>query len=181
MVHRWSCVDPRTGPVIRPSTFKNIIRRYDDMEVPLIFSFWFMVAAYVIHVLDESLLGGSFVEKVQQHWWPEYSWTKFFWFNAGYFAVMIASVVLYDQRGGEWVILPLAWATERLCNGFWHVWWSVHFREYSPGLLSSILIWMDSYFIVRYRPVGERIAPRTLWLAALIGFISATFFAFFIP
>jgi hypothetical protein len=31
-----------------------------------------MVAAYVIHVLDESLLGGSFVEKVQQHWWPEY-------------------------------------------------------------------------------------------------------------
>jgi hypothetical protein len=31
------------------------------MNVPLIFSFWFMVAAYVIHVIDESLLGGSFV------------------------------------------------------------------------------------------------------------------------
>jgi hypothetical protein len=44
------------------------------MDVPLIFSFWFMVAAYVIHVLDESLLGGSFVEKVRQHWWPQYSW-----------------------------------------------------------------------------------------------------------
>jgi hypothetical protein len=28
--------------------------------VPLIFRFWFMVAAYVIHVIDESLLGGSF-------------------------------------------------------------------------------------------------------------------------
>ncbi len=27
------------------------------MTLPLIFSFWFMVAAYVIHVLDESLLG----------------------------------------------------------------------------------------------------------------------------
>jgi len=39
---------------------QNIIRRYDDMEVPLILSFWFMVAAYVIHMLDESLLGGSF-------------------------------------------------------------------------------------------------------------------------
>jgi hypothetical protein len=37
------------------------------MDVPLIFSFWFMVAAYVIHVLDESLLGGSFVEKVQHN------------------------------------------------------------------------------------------------------------------
>ena len=27
------------------------------MRVPLIFSLWFMVAAYVVHVLDESLLG----------------------------------------------------------------------------------------------------------------------------
>lgn len=57
----------------------------------------------------------------------------------------------------------------------------MHFREYSPGLLSSILIWMDSYFIVRYRPVGEAIAPRTLWLAALIGLIAAAFLAFYIP
>ncbi|MGD0965657.1 MAG: hypothetical protein ABSA57_17340 [Candidatus Acidiferrales bacterium] len=55
------------------------------MTLPLTVSFWFMVAAYVICVLDESLLGGSFVEKIRQHWWPEYSWTKFFWFNAGYF------------------------------------------------------------------------------------------------
>lgn len=80
------------------------------MDLPLIFSFWLMVAAYVIHVIDESLLGGSFVEKVQQHWWPRHSWRKFFWFNTGYFSVMIASVVLYDLRGGGWLILPLAWA-----------------------------------------------------------------------
>ncbi len=26
------------------------------------------------------------------------------------------------------------------------------FREYSPGLVTSILMWVDSYFIVRYRP-----------------------------
>jgi hypothetical protein len=47
------------------------------MSILLVFSFWFMVAAYVIHVIDGSLLGGSFVEKVQEHWWPQYSWTKF--------------------------------------------------------------------------------------------------------
>jgi hypothetical protein len=105
--------------------------------MPLILCFWFMVAAYVVHVLDESLLGGSFVEKVRQHWWPEYSWTKFFWFNSGYFAIMIASVVLYDLRGGGWIILPLAWSIERLCNGFWHLWWTIHFHEYSPGLLPA--------------------------------------------
>ena len=140
-----------------------------------------MVAAYVIHVIDESLLGGSFVEKVQEHWWPEYSWVKFFWFNLGYFAIMIASVVAYDVRGGSWVMFPLAWAIERFCNGLWHVWWAMRFREYSPGLVSSILIWMDSYFIVRYRPADEVITPRCLWVAVILGLLAATFLALYIP
>jgi hypothetical protein len=48
------------------------------MYVPLIFSSWFMVAVYVVPVIDESVLGGSLVEKVRQHCWPQYSWTKFF-------------------------------------------------------------------------------------------------------
>jgi hypothetical protein len=151
------------------------------MNISLIFSFWFMVAAYVIHGIDESLLGGSFVDKVRQHWWPQYSWKKFFWFNTGYFVIMIASVVAYDLRGRSWLILPLAWAIERLCNGFWHLWWTIGFREYSPGLVSSILIWMDSYFIVRYRPVEETIAPRTLWSAVFVGLLAAAFLALYIP
>ena len=68
------------------------------MNIPLIFSLWFMVAAYVIHVLHESLLGGSFVEQVQQDWWPEYSWKKFSWFNTGYFVIMIGSVVALTRQ-----------------------------------------------------------------------------------
>lgn len=151
------------------------------MEVPLIFSFWFMVAAYVIHVLDESLLGGSFVEKVQQHWWPEYSWTKFFWFNTGYFIIMIASVLLYDFLGGRWVILPLAWAIERLCNGFWHLWWAIRYREYSPGLVTSILMWMTAYFIFRYHPASEQLSGPVLGPALAIGLAAACFLSFYIP
>src|SRR5271165_7009052 len=145
------------------------------MTVPLILSFWFMVAAYVVQVIDESLLGGSFVEKIREHWWPEYSWRKFFWFNAGYFVIMISSVVLYDVFDGSFVVLPLAWAIERTCNGFWHVWWTVRYREYSPGLVTSILIWMDSYFILRYRPASE-VVSGTEWLAAaVIGLLAALF------
>jgi hypothetical protein len=137
------------------------------MRLPLLFSFWFTVAAYVVHVIDESLLGGSFVEKVRQHWWPEYSWTKFFWFNAAYFLVMVASVILYDFRRGAWMILSLAWVIERACNGVWHFGWTIHFREYSPGLVSSILMWMNLYFVLRYRPAEEVILPGE-WIASLI-------------
>jgi hypothetical protein len=152
-----------------------------DVALPLIFSFWCLVAAYVIHVIDESLLGGSFVEKVRQHWWPEYSWRKFFWFNTGYFAVMIASVLAYDVAGGAWLILPLAWSIERTCNGFWHVWWTVHFREYSPGLLTSILFWMDFYFILRYRPVSQPLGLPVFLPALAIGLAAAAFLSFYIP
>lgn len=48
-------------------------------------------------------------------------------------------------------------------------------------LVSSILIWMDSYFIVRYGPGAETIAPQTLWGAVIIGLLYATFLAFYIP
>jgi hypothetical protein len=47
--------------------------------------------------------------------------------------------------------------------------------------VSSILIWMDSYFIVRYRPVGETIEAQTFWGALIIGLLAATFLAFYIP
>src|SRR3984885_5726566 len=105
------------------------------MHLPLIFSCWFMVATYVVHVIDESLMGGSFVEKVREHWWPEYCWTKFFWFNAGYFMLMIASVVLYDSLHGTWLILPLAWLIERFGNGFWHLAWAIVFANIPrPGV-----------------------------------------------
>jgi hypothetical protein len=52
--------------------------------------------------------------------------------------LMIASVVLYDSLHGRWLILPLAWLTERFCIGFWHLAWAIRLREYSPGLVPSI-------------------------------------------
>jgi hypothetical protein len=151
------------------------------MAFPLILSFWFLVAAYVIHVIDESLLGGSFVQKVREHWWPEYTWTKFFWFNTAYFIIMIASVVAYDFLGGAWLILPLAWSIERTCNGFWHVWWAIHFREYSPGLVSSILFWMQFYFILRYGRTSEMFARPIFIPALVIGLMFTAFLFFYFP
>lgn len=151
------------------------------MHLPLIFSFWFTVAAYVVHVIDESLIGGSFVEKVREYWWPEYSWRKFFWFNAGYFTIMIASVVLYDLRGGAWLVFPLAWSIERMCNGLWHVGWTVHFREYSPGLVTSILMWMNFYFILRYTPPEQAIGQEMWVRAVIIGGLFTAFLVFYIP
>lgn len=152
------------------------------MHIPWVLSFWMMIAAYVIHVLDESLLGGSFVEKVRVHWWAQYTWRKFFWFNAVYFVVMFGSVVVFDRLAGHSVILPLAWVIERFCNSIWHIWWSIRFREYSPGLVSCILIWIDTYFVVFYRATPlPSFTPLDFWVALAIGLGFAAFLAFYIP
>jgi hypothetical protein len=37
------------------------------LTIPLVASFWMMMAVYVIHIMDESLHGGSFVEKAKAH------------------------------------------------------------------------------------------------------------------
>lgn len=167
------CGQPIPQASLAPFALRNV-------HVPLVFSFWFTVAAYVVHCIDESLLGGGFVEKVRQRWWPKYSWTKFFWSHSAYFLVMITSVVLYDFRGGAWMFLPLAWVIERACNGVWHVAWSVRFHEYSPGLVSSILMWMNLYFVVRYHPADEAITPK-IWIPALmiVGFFMAFLVMYF--
>ena len=150
-------------------------------SVPLGYSFWFMLVAYVVHIIDESLLGGSFVEKVREHWWPKYSWRKFFWLNTGYLLLMFASILLYDRIGRAALWLPLAWAIERFFNAVWHVWWSIHFREYSPGLLTSLLIWMQTYFIVVCRPPSDSLELHAIWLGIILGLFAAAFVSFYMP
>jgi hypothetical protein len=42
------------------------------MNMTLSFLFWAVFASYVIHIVDETLIGGGFVAKVREHWWPSY-------------------------------------------------------------------------------------------------------------
>jgi hypothetical protein len=79
------------------------------------------------------------------------------------------------------MILPLAWVIERACNGVWHVGWAIRFREYSPGLVSSILMWMNLYLVLRYHPSHEAI-PSGIWIQALmIGGAFAVFLMLYFP
>jgi Protein of unknown function with HXXEE motif len=131
--------------------------------------FWGVAAAYVMHILDETLMNGGFVALVQKHWWPAYNDRKFFWFNTGYMVILIASILLYENLGGHWVVLPLIWVFERAAHGItFHLWWTVRYREYSPGLVTSILFWILAYFTIRdaIRP-GSIIPAGAEWGAGL--------------
>jgi hypothetical protein len=94
---------------------------------------------------------------------------------------MGGSIVLYDRGGNNFLFLPVAWAFERLANSFWNVWWSARFHEYSPGLLTSFLIWIQTYFIVFGRPHDQILDAGTIWPALLLCFTASAFLSFYTP
>jgi hypothetical protein len=149
-------------------------------SIPLVYSFGFMLVVYVLHIIDESRLGGSFVEKVQQHWWPQYSWRKFFWFNTGYLLIMSISIVLYDRLGSAFLFLPVEWpwkgsSTRSGTRG------GQFTSTNMPGLLTSLLMWLETYFIVFCQRPYETLSLPSLWPGLLLGLLAAVFLTFSMP
>ena len=108
--------------------------------------YWALLASYVVHILDETLLNGGFVQWIRDNFWPSYTMRMFFWFNAGAIAAIAISNLLFDSLGGHWVILPLIFLAGFVTHVFTvHVYWTIRRNTYSPGLLTSLL-----YVIVYY-------------------------------
>jgi len=113
--------------------------------------FWALLASYIVHILDETLLGGGFVQWIVDNFWPTYTMRMFFWFNAGAIAAIAISNLLFDSLGGHWVILPLIWVAGFVTHtATVHVYWTIRRNTYSPGLLTSLLYVIVFYLLIRY-------------------------------
>jgi hypothetical protein len=110
-----------------------------SFSIPIQLLFWGFVAVYVIHILEESVLGENFVDKVRKNFIPFYDWTKFFWFNTFLLSLNVVAIIVYDIAGGRWIIFPLSLAVERTLNGMWHLGETIVTRKFSSGLLASTL------------------------------------------
>jgi hypothetical protein len=133
---------------------------------------WALLAAYVVHLLDETLMNGGFVQWVSRHFWPGYSPRMFFWFNAGAVVAIAASNLLFDVFGGHLVVLPLFWIFGFALHGVSvHIYWTVRQRDYSPGLVSSTLYWIVAYLVTRYGFAAGQVTAADFWTGALAGMI----------
>src|SRR5438034_11599457 len=120
--------------------------------------FWALLASYIVHILDEALLNGGFVQWIANNFWPTYTMRMFFWFNAGAFGAMATSNLLFDSLGGHWVILPLIFLAGFVTHAATvHVYWTIRRNTYSPGLLTSLL-----YVIVFYRLMTSGLGPHRI-------------------
>jgi hypothetical protein len=132
--------------------------------------FWTFLASYIIHILDESLLNGGFVQWIRDNFWPTYTWRMFFWFNAGAIAAISVSNVLFDSLGGHWVILPLIWVAGFVTHAASvHLYWTIRGNTYSPGLLTSLLYVVVFYLVIRYALGPHLISGADFAIGTVVG------------
>lgn len=123
--------------------------------------FWAFFASYVVHILDETLINGGFVKWIADNFWPTYRVRMFFWFNAAFLGLIAASNVLFDCLGGHWLILPLIFVAGFVTHVFTvHLYWTIRFNTYSPGLLTSTLYLVVFYLLIRYG-LGDHLISGT--------------------
>jgi hypothetical protein len=123
--------------------------------------FWAFFASYIVHLLDESLLNGGFVQWVVTNFWPTYRMRMFFWFNATAIVAIAASNALFDTLGGHWIVLPLIWVAGFVTHAAtFHLYWTIRRNDYSPGLATSLLYVVIFYLVIKYG-VGDGLVSRT--------------------
>ena len=132
--------------------------------------FWALLASYVVHILDETILNGGFVQWIRDNFWPSYTMRMFFWFNAGAIALIVISNLLFDSLGGHWVILPLIFLVGFVTHVFTvHVYWTMRRNTYSPGLLTSLLYVIVFYLLIRYGLGPHLISGLDFAIGTLVG------------
>jgi len=140
-------------------------------RIPLRYMFWAVLYSFIINLLDETMMNGGFVEGMRTHFWAGFSSDKFFAMNGLFILFITLSILIYERRGGAWVMFPLFWSIERTFNGFWHVWWTLAFLSYSPGLVTSGLFWIITYLLVKENYRQGDFTRRQLLTATVAAFI----------
>lgn len=152
----------------------------------LIFLFWANFAAFTIHLMDETLMGGGFVPFIQMHFWSGFLISDFVIANTVWLILIAISNLLYDFIGNRYAMIsaiPLFFVWERVFNGLFHIGSSFYLNVYSPGLVTSGLFFVILYLICRYGLLKGDI-PKVAFFASAIAaaifeivFLSSMFWA----
>jgi hypothetical protein len=145
----------------------------------LTFLFWANFAAFIVHLLDETLMGGGFVPFVQSHFWTGFLMGDFVFANALWLILIALSNILYDWLGNRFAFIsafPMFFLWERCFNAFAHIGLSFHFNEYCPGLVSSVLFFVIFYLIFRFIVLRGHMRWSVFLISGTPAFIFETVF-----
>jgi hypothetical protein len=132
--------------------------------------FWAFFGAYVVHLIDETLIAGGFVTWIARSFWPSYHAIMFFWFNAALLGLIALGNVMFESLGGHWVILPIIFIGGFATHAFTlHLYWTIRQLAYSPGLLTSLLYLVVFYLLARYGLGGHLVTAFDFWVGTVVG------------
>lgn len=140
--------------------------RADGKETILL---WLFPATYMIHIAEEYWVGGGFsayIARVRNVNLPP---SMFLLMNGIGLGLMILGVVLSRRYNfTQWLLACLGMIV--LGNGLSHTINSVVRREYNPGLISGLLIWIPLGLAALVYVKGH-MARRRFWTALAIGIV----------
>jgi hypothetical protein len=122
---------------------------------------WLFPATYALHILEEWRGGEGFTAWMARVAGVELSTGRFLVWNAAGLVLMSVGVLLTMRfRHLRW--LTLAYGTAFLLNALSHLAASLYTNSYSPGLISSLLLWLPlgTLALVRFRSTLSRRARR---------------------
>ena len=130
---------------------------------------WLPLAAVALHLVEEFVWPGGFAD-----WYRAYrparavSVTTAFlwWINAVLVALAIAPVVLGATRQG--IALWLVVASVGAANGAFHLWATLAWRRYSPGLVTGVLVYVPLALAGFWYAVTTRAVPPSALVQAIV-------------
>ena len=130
---------------------------------------WLFPATYALHIVEEVWGGEGFGAWLGRVAGVELEATQFLVWNALALLLMAAGVVL-TLRFGHMRWLLVAYAVAFLLNAISHLAASLYTVSYSPGLVSSLLLWLPlcALTLLRFRKTLSRRARRAGLLVGLL-------------
>lgn len=128
---------------------------------------WLFPVTFVIHIAEEYWGGGGFSAYMVRARGVSLSPSRFLLMNSFGFGLMLLGVLLARKFGfTRWLVVCLGALV--LGNGLSHTINGVVSREYNPGLVSGLLIWIPlGLLAVLY--LKRRMAGRMYWTALAVG------------
>lgn len=130
---------------------------------------WLFPATYALHILEEWRCGEGFTVWIARLTGVESAMGEFLLWNAVALLLMSASIALTIRfKSFGWLLL--AYGTAFLLNALSHLIASLYTTSYSPGLVSSVLLWLPlgALVLLRFRKTLTRRSRRAGLLVGLL-------------
>ena len=127
----------------------------------------FFPITYLIHIAEESWVGGGYSEYLYRLRGVHMSTTRF-WIAQSVGVVLLVLGIYIARRLGFVQVMIVILGSVVLVNALTHIGTSVAHWMYGPGLISSIFIWLPLGLasLIRFFPL---VKTRKYWVAVAIG------------